>query len=383
MKISFVLFVLAISINLFGQKHKDKTVEFKHVKGPLTPIEGMNFQYNFTVEEENQDVTGKKTILTVRSGSMAYDPRSNFYNSTEGLTKINGFSVVNYKADDEEVNHLRLKVGIVDVVSKDAVPNGTLPNSVTTILCYQMKITVPMELRFLDQHNQEFYNRSTTTDKTTYTYKFPEDYKPTGGVKGYTTTTELESVYQTHRINFLMEVRNQIVKKWIYETKMDISSHFTKQITDAKVDVSYVKDKKNDISDIEKLVVEMDTLFAQLDRQPAAGIGTNWHTIQYKEKFQLIAAGWENILNAENEKITNKTSTRFDSDTHEGFYRNFLWCKFFAGEMNFVLEKIIAIEDQRKINPNKYYAIKYDNMLKFIEDYQKRYLANKTAYGWE
>lgn len=383
MKTFCIFLLVAFSINSLSQKHKDKTVEFKHIKAPLTPIENMNFHYNFLVEEENQDVTGKKTTLGVRSGTNAYDLRSNFYNSTEGLTKINGFTVVDYKPNDFEVNHLRLNVGIIDVVSKDAVPNGTLPNSVTTILCYQMKITVPMVLTFVDQHNQEFYTRSTTTDKTTYTYKFPEDYKPTGGAKGYVTTTELESAYQTHRINFLIEVRNQIVKKWIYETKMDISSHFAKQITDARVDVSYVKDKKNDISDIEKLVVEMDTLFAQLDRQPSSGIGANWHTNAYKEKFQLIAAGWETILYSENEKITNKTATRFDVDTHEGFYRNFLWCKFFAGEINFVLEKIMAIEDQRKINPGKYYAVKFDNMLAFIADYQKRYFANKATYSWE
>jgi len=383
MKVIYLLFGLTFSVLSFSQKLKDKTVEFNYLKAPLTPIATMLTQYDFVAEEENMDVKGVKTTLRVVSGTNAYDPRSNFYNGTEGLGHINGFDKVDFVKENESlINHIILKVGVIDVATKDVVQNGSLPGSITPIVCYKMTIKVPMDLSLSDQYGKAFYHRSSITDGENFTYKFPEDYKPTSQFKGYATATELETAYQTNRIALLLEFRNQIVKKWVYATKMDISSHFARQITDTRLDVFYIKEKKGGYEDVENLVMKMDTLFAQLDRQHLSGINTNWHTAYYKTGFLLLAADWDKLRNDDIEKSKSGQAVRFDKEALEGLYKNWLWCRFFGGDIDFVIATATAFESDRAANLTSQ-RIGMNNLLLIVNDYKIRYEANKTSLGWE
>lgn len=383
-KICFIFLCLAFTKLSFSQKQKDKLVSFKHVKAPLTPISDMIFEYDFIVREENMDNKGVKTTLGVTSGTSAYDARSNFYKGLEGLGRINGFVVLPYGTGaDHPNNRLIFNVGVIDVSTKDVVQNGELQGTLTPALCYQIKFSLPMVLRFNDPYGNYFYYKSSLDNKELFTYRFPVDYKPTSGVKGYATAVELETAYQTHRTAFLLEARNQIVKNWIYETKMDISSRFAYQVTDAKVDINTVKVKKGSYDDIDKLAAEMDTLFALLDREHTSGIKTNWHTSYYKNAFANLASNWEKIWSIENEKLKSGQPARVEQEALDGLYKNVLWCKFFAGEMDFVIAKATELETYRIENPKKFYSIRYDQMLAFITDYKLRYEANKNYFEQE
>src|SRR5688500_18261178 len=146
MKTAGLIVALTLSSLLFGQKMKQKAVEVGYLQAPLTPKENLVTQYDFLVEESNMDIKGAMSTMQVRSGSNAYDPRSAFYLGLHGPGHINGFKVVDYK-ENNPVSHVYVKVGILDIASREVVENGTLQASILPALCYQMQLSVAIELR--------------------------------------------------------------------------------------------------------------------------------------------------------------------------------------------------------------------------------------------
>jgi hypothetical protein len=374
---------LAISIAVltvffsFGQKLKVKTVELGYLQAPLTPVENMPVEYDFVVEESNMDIKGAMSTVRVVSGSTAYDARTAFYTGFSGPGHINGFKVVGYQEGAEtNINHVHIKVGILDIASREVVENGSLHGSILPALCYKMQLSVAIEVRLSDAARNEFYYRSTAEGNDKFEYKFPEDHKATSSLKGYVSKDELETAWQTHRSAFMLEVRDLLVKNWLYETKMDISSHFAKQRSKTVIDVHYFKGKGTAYPVVNDAVTKMDTLFAQLNRDSKVGSTSNWHTLYYQEKFAEIYDVWTTILS-----IDANGDPPFPGEIYAGLYKNQLWCQLFAGSYGV----IVHIQQMLSDPGNNYLSmgVDFENILLFAGDYKKRYDANRETYNWQ
>lgn len=372
--VSFVLLILTG----FSQKAKDRYVYFKYMKAPLTPKADLPKKYHFLVSEESVNPQGVKTTLKIHSKTNAYDPRSNFYKEAAGLGQINGFTDEIYHKDSL-LFYIKMDVGLMDDGLRSVV-TGSSPSGIPN---YQYKIPFRLPMTFSARTNDtlEFFLRS--SNDTAFTYFFPKDYKPTSAVGAYFSQAELGAAYETNRMNFLVEMRNDIVKKWIYQTKMDFSSHFARQITDLRLDLYFIKDKKGEYGDVDLLVVKMDTLFNQLNANYEKSHLTNWHGSNYKTQFTKLASEWEIILNTDSEKAKTGGTPRFDTEAKWGLYKNYLWCKFFSGEIDFVIEKCTLLEIDRQSDEMLYEGVKFANLRDFALDYRVRYLANPDLFGVE
>jgi hypothetical protein len=374
---AFFLVTTVTALFSFGQKLKVKAVELNYLQAPLTPVANMPAEYDFIVEESNMDIKGAMTTVTVLSGSNAYDPRSAFYTGFSGPGRINGFKVVDYQeGTNNTINHIHLKVGILDIASREVMENGSLQGSILPALCYKMQLSVAIEIRLSDPERNEFYYRSTAQGNDKFEYKFPEDYKPTSSLKGYGSTDELESAWQTHRAAFMLEVRDLLVKNWLYETKMDISSHFANQRAQLAVDVYYFKGKGPVYPQVNKAVTNMDSLFAQLSRDSKAGLTSNWHTLYYQEKFAQLYDTWATILS-----VDTNGNLPFPDEIYAGLYKNQLWCQLFAGNYGV----IVHIQQMLSDAGNDYLSmgVDFENIVSFAVDYKKRYDANRAMYSWQ
>lgn len=361
---------------LDAQKLKDRTVSFSYLKAPLTPMD-LPGHYDFCVKEENRNNQGVKTVLEVYSGDHKYDTRSSFYKSASGLGNINGFKVCTF--NDTSVVHSRitLSIGLLDVHTKDVVQNGTIPDG-NPGWCYKMQIKLPIAFSLKASQPEPVYERF--SDDTVYVYHFPADYKPLSSAKAYGTTGELETYYQANRTGFLTDLRNDIVSKWIYQTKMDVSSRFTRQRTDARVDIHWIKEKKGGFEDVDVLVAKMDTLFNRLDANYHDAFKTNWHSTEYREEFIKIATEWKALFDQEVQRIKLGHAPRFDSEMNAGLYKNYLWCRFFGSEMDEVIRECETMESDRIADPAAFGMVSYSNLLDFARDYKARYEANPGLF---
>jgi hypothetical protein len=372
-----LLFILTFVISgmMFAQKVKDRDVSIKYSKAALTPRKDLPKKYHFIVTEEDITAQGKRTTLHVRSQTNAYDIRSNFYKGDAGLGQINGFTDISFHRDSL-LFFIKMDVGLLDDGIRSIV-NGSSPSGIANYH-YSISFRLPISFTVMLPDSSIIYERS--TKDTTFKYAFPKDYKPTAEVGAYFSHAELGAAYQTHHYGFFTEIRNTIVKNWVYQTKMDFSSRFGRQLTDMKVDLHFIKDKKGSYDDVDLLVVKMDTLFNQLDANYENSYIKNWHQTRYKAEFEKLASEWETLLNADLEKSKSGNPARFDTEAKWGLYKNQLWCKFFAGEMDFVIEKCTQLELDRKTNEMIYEGVKFENLRAIASDYRIRYLANPELF---
>lgn len=375
MRIPIFILLFFLSGITTAQKVKDRIIAVKYSKAPLTPRKDLPKKYHFIVTEEDVTAQGKRTTLKVRSQTNAYDVRSNFYKGDAGLGQINGFTDISYHPDSL-LFFIKMDVGLLDDGIRTIV-NGSSPSGVVNYH-FSISFRLPITFTVMLQDSVIIYERNTTD--TTFKYAFPKDYKPTAEVGAYFSHAELGAAYQTHHYGFFTEIRNTIVKNWVYQTKMDFSSRFGRQLTDMKLDIHFIKDKKGGYDDVDLLVVKMDTLFNQLDANYEKSYATNWHGTRYKTEFGKLAAEWETILNEDAQKAKTGSFSRFDIEAKWGLYKNLLWCKFFAGEMDFVIEKTTQLELDRTTNQMLYGGVKFENLRAFAADYRIRYLANPELF---
>jgi hypothetical protein len=121
-------------------------------------------------------------------------------------------------------------------------------------------------------------------------------------------------------------------------------------------------------------------LFNQLDANYENSYIKNWHQTRYKAEFTKLASEWETLLNADSEKSKTGNPSRFNTEAKWGLYKNLLWCKFFAGEMDFVIEKCTQLELDRKANEMLYEGVKFENLRAIASDYRIRYFANPELF---
>lgn len=369
----FVLFLVSIELVSFSQKAKDKGVSFKFLKAPLTP-KALPKNYTFTVTEKYNNEKGVATSVTVKSKTLAYDPKSNFYKGSSGLGHINGFNDIAYHKDSV-LFFITMDIGLLD----DGL-RSVLEGSYNGNKHYQYQIPFRLPIDFKAKYNDTVFYEMNTKD-TSFLFHFPKDYKPTESIGAYPSTTQLGAAYETNRIGFLNHVKTQILNKWIYMVKMDFSSHFAKQLTDFKIETYWIKEKKEiQFADANLLVSEMDTLFAQLDRNYEKSYASNWHKEPYHSKFVALSKSWEALLSIDLSTFEVKDTDRFSEEIKWGMIKNWMWCKFFSGDMQSMLDLAIKLEEPRKTDYDLYYNVVFKDMIPVMADYIKRYQANLDLF---
>lgn len=371
----FLIFLLFITVfhDLKGQKLKDKPVSFKHLKAPSSP-KLLPVSYHFVVREDYYNAQGQIKVLTVVSKTSAYDARSNFYKGTEGLGHINGYQDARMHPDSSYF-FIELSVSLPDDGLRKMVSKITAPG---TIYHYAIPFRLPMTFKAWTPDSSLFYARS--SKDTTFEYTFPIDYSPYKTNTSYPSESALGVAYEANRANYMSVVRNDIVKKWLYQTKMDFSSHFAKQRTQFSFDLYYIKEKKGGFEDVEVLVAKMDTLFGRLDANIDNSYQKNWHGTYYQKAFAKLTAEWDLVLKDEVQKTRKSQTARFDVETVWSLYKNQLWCMFFSGLMKEVIQLCKELEEERIENPVIFGPVKFLDILSKATDYYQRYLANPDLF---
>ncbi|MBK6527774.1 MAG: hypothetical protein IPO32_00035 [Crocinitomicaceae bacterium] len=248
---------------------------------------------------------------------------------------------------------------------------------------YQTTIYIPLSFQFLSEKNETIIEHTDSFELRTYTY--PSNYSKQAQTT-FTSKDALQASFNTNKHEYLKEIRAKYISDWSVVARKIIKHTFIDDEDLFSVDFTTIKGKKGEFDDIDLLVERMKIQFEIIRENFKLGNKVNWHSEAIHAEFSAIALGFQKMIESEAANVDANQPLRFDHEGFSGVCKNFLWCKFFMGEFDFVIERsnyFIEQENKRaSANLIPGFSIFWTNLLEVSTTYKKIYAVNKTRFNW-
>jgi hypothetical protein len=379
-----ILFLLAGN-NLLSQKLKKETEAIKYFR-PAIYLEPIAKTYNIRVIEKLTEADGSVSEhdYIAKAGVSA---QGRGYSLAFG--SLSGFRYT-AKADStmglDTTSQLFIRADKTNIISSKPISQNITDaaGKVTGVRWYyQTTIYVPLSFQFMSEKNEVIIEHSDSFELRTYTY--PSNYSKQAQAS-FTTKDALQASFSANSKEYLLEIRDKYIADWSVLAKKIIKQTFVDDEDFFGVDLSTIKGKKGEFDDIDLLVERMKTQFEIIRENFKLGNKVNWHAEAIQAEFSAIALGFQKMIESEAANVDANQPLRFDHDGFSGVCKNFLWCKFFTGEYDFVIERSrYFIEEEKKRGSTSLipeYKIFWSNLIEIAEPYKKIYNVNKSRFNW-
>ncbi|MBD3636471.1 MAG: hypothetical protein HUJ25_03940 [Crocinitomicaceae bacterium] len=391
MKISLLFSLLFMFNYLSAQSFDREKIKVKYYRPALYDGTPARFAHvKITETSRNEDGT---KLTDDFFANPAGEPRAKFFYSkfNWAIKTFDATAAQQAEGEEDTISMVTIDVDLAQygapnfaqVDLKDTYGEVKGKKWIANITC-----KVPMTYSVYDQ-NDTIILENISIDNTK-SFEFPKDFYSLGDVPVYKSKKAIVYAYNAERQKHLLKMRNDAIgtNLWYIEAELkkaltSENDKFLMQLITLKVKG---KDKKT-YADILALEERMKNNCDKIKENYKAENKMNWHTKEIHNEFKLIGEEYAKILATDGES----GKTRFSNMTFVGLSKNMLWCLFFTGEFDFVLEHATELRarDEKTTSDDSITSLMNDMKISWhrlesaVKNYKSVYLRNKSRMGWE
>jgi hypothetical protein len=419
MRILIVLLLLFSGIQVNGQKLKSEHITNKFIRPPKSDqLIEKGYTWEVTEKTFNQQMRTIEQIF--QSGKTNYG-RGQFFSDRDGIGSIPGFKTPQSGLIFDENGVLtpcsvvKVEIGQIDIDQVKPSTNGrVVKNDPQSAIAHSYDVWVSVPLRFdmryavpsnaVDDVDSDqnlkgvnflpLYHLDEVGADFTRRFQFPRDLKRLKGTPGYSTTAQLDVEFAKHKRAFLMEIKDRMIRSFLKRAKLEVESRYCFATRRLPIKLTWVKDKKSDVDDLEAHVATLTEIEPLLNANIEANNRMNWYSKEIRAYTSKVLDFHNNFLKRDDLSNLVRAAAR----------NNRMWLLFLNSKFEEALLEITALKEQKETfkmalandevqqkDLKKDYkatigAIGYfelDKAYEFITDYQIRYEYHKQTLGWE
>ena len=385
----FFLLIFALAVN--SQKIRNEKFKVFYTI-PAQYSEKAAPTYNIVVNEFTSGLEGQIENTFVNYSEAKEHNKEYYFNSINPSK----FRYSDYSQTPEETDSMSLlQLDCGELIFLDEhdyyvlVPRqGTVP--------YQkwfrrISVEVPCSFSFVDENNIE---RILYNNRQEYSFVFPTNFE---GYRLQTFRSEesLHSSFLEYEDELKIELRKNYFEKYgkvisneIYNAYYDIHEEVF------KCNIHYMKaipKHKERYEDFKSVIKHVENVMRKINKNHDKRNGINWHTDEIQHEFKYIQAVFEGILRQELEDEKSGIPKRMNDITFSNIYTNILWCDFFLGNYDEVMETIAKFHAEANDIALEYAYFDilnnrdspYHDLYKICNSYKNIFETRKDRLNWD